>query len=111
VSTVRQHSSRFRSCTFVLVSLLLLCYLGVNAYVSECNPRDGRALLDYARVAAGFELKTSGRIDNIESVLRMRHPETQRWLKRYRVRVQYTNAGYEIWVEPRRFGFCKPTYH
>jgi hypothetical protein len=99
-------------CFTLFAILFATGFVGVNVWIVECTPREAETLLKLARIVAERELKRSGHVPDIETTLRAeRQPAVDRTLNRYRLTTRQTNTGYEVSVEPRNWGFCRPTYN
>src|SRR5947207_304126 len=102
-------------CVVFALVLMGLWLVSSQIYLAECvePATDGRGLETEASFAAEDELRRFGRIDDLETILHARArlgglPD--RWLKEYRVVTRHSNTGYEISVEPRHWGWCRPIY-
>jgi len=74
---------------------------------------DARILLEQVRSEINSRLRTGGRIDDIEASLDKNlttWPGGERILDEFHVSVRHSSRGAAVWIEPRHFACCRPTY-
>jgi hypothetical protein len=99
-------------CLLVFAALIVSAFVVVNVFVAKCDPREGQSLLFLARTKADGHLREIGRLGDIETILRAEHQRSvDVLLEKYRLVTIHSKNGYEIRVEPRYWGFCRPTQH
>ena len=95
-----------------LPSSSLVASSSLTFYTAKCDPREGLGLLSLARTKADGSLRETGHLGDIETILRAEHQRSvDVLLEKYRVITIHSNDGYEILVEPRHWGFCRPNQH
>jgi len=99
-------------CLFLLITV---GGLGGALWVWECGlpSHDGPIIASWAAQAARKELKTTGRVGDIDYLIqeprRRGDHSLDRYFDEYRVVTSHSGAGYRLVIEPRHWCFCRPT--